>query len=58
MMQEFDNFDAIRRQWFAVTASPNKAMDHGFTEHVLPIWDWVGGRFSVWSCVSLSAAAV
>lgn len=59
MMQEFDNFDAIRRQWFAVTASPNKAIDHGFiAEHVLPIWDWVGGRFSVWSCVSLSVAII
>ena len=25
-------------------------------EHVFPMWDWVGGRFSLWSAVGLSIA--
>jgi glucose-6-phosphate isomerase len=51
---------AAARQWgartfFAVTANPHKAAAFGAAE-VLPMWDWVGGRFSVWSAVGFAAA--
>jgi len=38
----------------AVTAAPEKAAAFGIAEDlILPFWDWVGGRFSVWSSVGL-----
>jgi len=38
----------------AATAAPDKAIAWGAKpEHVFPFWDWVGGRYSLWSSVSL-----
>jgi glucose-6-phosphate isomerase len=43
------------RFFYAVTANTKEAHSFGATE-VLPMWDWVGGRFSVWSAVGFAAA--
>jgi glucose-6-phosphate isomerase len=40
----------------AVTANESAAREFGASE-VLPLWDWVGGRFSLWSPVGFSALA-
>ncbi|MEX0637562.1 MAG: glucose-6-phosphate isomerase, partial [Burkholderiales bacterium] len=40
----------------AVTADEAAARAFGAAE-VLPMWDWVGGRFSIWSAASFSALA-
>ncbi|HEY9281111.1 MAG TPA: glucose-6-phosphate isomerase [Eoetvoesiella sp.] len=41
----------------AVTARPQVAKDWGVPEaHIFKFWDWVGGRFSLWSSVSLTTA--
>ena len=40
----------------AVTANGPAAREFGAAE-VLPMWDWVGGRFSIWSAASFSALA-
>lgn len=38
----------------AATAAPAKAVAWGVAESdVFPFWDWVGGRYSLWSSVSL-----
>ncbi len=38
----------------AATAAPDKAMAWGVSDHdIFPFWDWVGGRYSLWSSVSL-----
>ena len=38
----------------AVTAKPGRAAEFGVDPaRVFPLWDWVGGRFSVWSAVGL-----
>ncbi len=38
----------------AVTADPGKAIAFGVPqEHIFPMWDWVGGRYSLWSAVGL-----
>ncbi|MEZ5972166.1 MAG: glucose-6-phosphate isomerase [Hyphomonadaceae bacterium] len=38
----------------AATAAPGKAIAWGVAENdVFPFWDWVGGRYSLWSSVSL-----
>jgi glucose-6-phosphate isomerase len=39
----------------AATAAPDKAIAWGVAaEDVFPFWDWVGGRYSLWSSVSLA----
>jgi glucose-6-phosphate isomerase len=49
------NLDA---HFLAVTARPDRAAEWGVAEnHILPMWDWVGGRFSLWSAVGLPIAA-
>ena len=45
-----------RGRLYAVTANEAAARAFGVTE-VLPLWDWVGGRFSVWSAAGFSALA-
>ena len=42
------------RQFYAVSANVEAAKRFGVTE-VLPMWDWVGGRYSVWSAVGFAA---
>ena len=40
----------------AVTARPGAAQDFGVpAAHIFPMWDWVGGRYSLWSAVGLPA---
>ena len=50
---------AAARRWgcktfYAVTANPEAAKQFGASE-ILPMWDWVGGRYSVWSAAGFSA---
>ncbi|MGC1183478.1 glucose-6-phosphate isomerase [Legionella sp.] len=40
------------KHFIAVTANITKALQYGFS-HVLAIWDWVGGRYSVCSSINL-----
>lgn len=47
----------LDRHFIAVTAAKEKAMQFGIPEeHILPLWDWVGGRYSVWSAIGLPLA--
>ena len=47
----------ITRSLFAVTANIPAAKDFGIEEeNIYPFWDWVGGRYSVWSAVGLPIA--
>jgi glucose-6-phosphate isomerase len=51
--------DIIEKQWFAVSTNIAKATEFGVLEkNILPMWDWVGGRFSLWSAVGLPLALV
>jgi glucose-6-phosphate isomerase len=48
---------ATQDHFIAVSAKPEKAIDFGISpDSVFPIWDWVGGRFSLWSAVGISIA--
>lgn len=45
----------IANHFVAVTSNIEKATAFGITsENIFPMWDWVGGRFSLWSAVGLS----
>ena len=47
----------INKALFAVTANVSGAKAFGVEEdHIFPFWDWVGGRYSVWSAVGLPIA--
>lgn len=51
--------DHFINQAWAATASPDSALAFGLADgHILPFPDWTGGRFSLWSSVGVSAAAV
>jgi glucose-6-phosphate isomerase len=48
---------SMSRHFAAVTANVAGAKARGIPEAgIFPFWDWVGGRYSVWSAVGLSAA--
>ena len=47
----------IEHALYAVTANIPAAKDFGVSEdNIFPFWDWVGGRYSVWSAVGLPIA--
>ena len=57
MLAELNSNSAITKQWFAISSNVEKAQAFGLdASHVLPMWDWVGGRFSLWSAVGLPLA--
>lgn len=46
---------AVSQHFFAVTAKPEIALAWGIQqEFILPFWDWVGGRYSLWSAIGFS----
>ncbi|NNK11653.1 MAG: glucose-6-phosphate isomerase, partial [Flavobacteriaceae bacterium] len=47
----------IALHFAAVSTNTEKIEEFGIAkENVFPMWDWVGGRFSLWSAVGLSIA--
>ncbi len=47
----------LSNHFIAISARPEKCKDFGILpENVLPMWDWVGGRFSLWSAIGLPIA--
>lgn len=51
--------DAVGCHFAAVTGNAAAARDFGVPpERLFPLWDWVGGRFSLWSAVGLPVATV
>ena len=49
----------VRQHFIAVTANNSAAIEFGIDEsHIFPMWDWVGGRYSLWSAIGLPIAFV
>jgi glucose-6-phosphate isomerase len=47
----------LHRHFVAVTSHPQAAIDFGMrAENIFPLWDWVGGRYSLWSAIGLPIA--
>ena len=47
--------DAVAKHFVAVSSNVKAVEEFGIeTENIFPMWDWVGGRFSLWSAVGLS----
>ncbi len=48
---------AVKKHFAAATANVQAAGEFGIApERCFPLWDWVGGRYSVWSTVGLPLA--
>ena len=53
-MERTNRADSLARHFIAVTANPEAAGAFGLPpENLFPMWDWVGGRYSLWSAVGL-----
>ena len=49
--------DITKDHFIAVTANPERASQFGILENnIYPFWDFVGGRFSLWSAIGLVIA--
>ena len=48
---------AVEKHFCAITAKPEVARQQGFApENIFQIWDWAGGRFSIWSSMGVCVA--
>ena len=51
--------EAWHQHFFAITARVEEALRFGLpTDRILPLWDSVGGRFSLWSCANFALAVL
>ncbi|TYP77054.1 glucose-6-phosphate isomerase [Aquimarina intermedia] len=49
--------EAVAKHFVAVSSNIKNVTEFGIAEDtIFPLWDWVGGRFSLWSAVGLSIA--
>ncbi|WP_309612780.1 glucose-6-phosphate isomerase [Flavobacterium sp.] len=49
------NQEDVAKHFVAVSTNIQKVTDFGINpNNIFPMWDWVGGRFSLWSAVGLS----
>lgn len=47
----------LHRHFIAVTSNTQAAIAFGMREeNIFPMWDWVGGRYSLWSAIGLPIA--
>ncbi|MBA34326.1 MAG: glucose-6-phosphate isomerase [Oleispira sp.] len=47
----------LQKHFAAVSANVEKAVEFGIAEeNIFPMWDWVGGRYSLWSAIGLPLA--
>ncbi|HYQ38497.1 MAG TPA: glucose-6-phosphate isomerase [Pseudomonas sp.] len=47
----------LHRHFIAVSSNRKAAVEFGIAEeNIFPMWDWVGGRYSLWSAIGLPIA--
>ena len=56
-LEHADDVSAIARHFVAVSTNREGVVDFGIDpEHMFGFWDWVGGRYSLWSAIGLPIA--
>ena len=54
ILSHFKTDKAISKHFVAISSNITEAIDFGIsTNNIFPIWDWVGGRYSLWSAIGL-----
>jgi glucose-6-phosphate isomerase len=57
LIKRLGSEQAITRHFVAVSIYPEKVVEFGIApENIFRFWDWVGGRYSLWSAAGLSIA--
>ncbi len=57
LLDAFDDTAAIARHFVAVSTNAKAVAEFGIdTANMFEFWDWVGGRYSLWSAIGLSIA--
>jgi glucose-6-phosphate isomerase len=52
---QFAKQEDVAKHFVAVSTNTEKVTQFGIAEdNIFPMWDWVGGRFSLWSAVGLT----
>lgn len=47
----------LAKHFIAISSKVDKAVEFGIdADNVFPIWDWVGGRYSLWSAIGMPIA--
>lgn len=47
----------LAKHFIAISSKTDKAIEFGIdADNVYPIWDWVGGRYSLWSAIGMPIA--
>jgi len=56
-LQSGGSFNDIAKHFMCVSSNIEKATEFGISEdNIFPMWDWVGGRYSLWSAIGLPIA--
>jgi len=56
-LKEAQDPSAIVKHFVAISTNTKKVVEFGIdTNNMFELWDWVGGRYSLWSAVGLSIA--
>jgi len=59
LLTTLKNPAAVAKHFVAVSTAEKEVANFGInTENMFPFWDWVGGRYSLWSSIGLSIACV
>ena len=57
LLSKIEDENAIRNHFVAITENSAAATKFGIDpENIFPLWDWVGGRYSLWSAIGLPIA--
>lgn len=57
IQKRFDTPGATFSHFAAITSMPERARAFGIdNDNIFPMWDWVGGRYSLWSAIGLPIA--
>lgn len=57
LLKSLGSSSRFKQHFLAITAKPEAAIKFGIhPDRILRIWDWVGGRYSLWSAIGLPIA--
>nr|WP_277608533.1 glucose-6-phosphate isomerase [Microbulbifer elongatus] len=57
MIERTGRLDAVERHFAAISTATDRIAEFGIQPaFTFPMWDWVGGRYSVWSAIGLPLA--
>ena len=57
LLKHYNDNNAVANHFVAISSKLNKVKEFGIDlEHCYQMWDWVGGRYSLWSSIGMSIA--